>query len=266
MKFFVGGLKIDTPEFELTHDLFSERNTPGHELQTVTKGLVNAFLRHFLQGDSTYWKNYIVESGDPGASAIPIFTQYSHGTFRRVIENAERSSLTSATPIGGTVTPNSWMASLSLHTTSTTTPSPHKTRVLIATTPAWSGLQPAPAITWTIPTTQSDWTTVNHCNISLRFSQLTAGTPTIVELGIMNGTTTTWETLNNYAPIPTPAAVAEFTDEETSAHIAPMQTFRFPLSNFGTLTSVSEVYLRFPESGASREFMIDNLEIAGCDP
>lgn len=256
---------------DLLHRDFSENADEIYlEAHSTTKGYVLAFLTRLTKGDTTYWSQYIQGSAVPGTFAGPIFHQYSDGGTREVIDNGERTDLYTST-IGGSVI-GSGLKSLALHQASTSTPTPHDTRVIRVET--YSSLSASGSyIKWAIPSGKRDWG--NYCHLSLRFGQVTDASAGDVEVGINNSGVTAWKNLGVYSPVPTPVTFCNLRttllnpgyclDEVRAAH---MQTIRIPLADFGSHNDVTDVYVRFQSSSSlGKTYILDNLELSDwCGP
>lgn len=90
MKFFAAG----------THSGFSDLGFTSQ--RETTRGYVHAYLRAHLKSDWSYYEDYIRGDAIPD-DFEPVFSQYSDPTARRVVDNAERASL-SPSSIGDVVT------------------------------------------------------------------------------------------------------------------------------------------------------------------
>ncbi|MRG96076.1 alpha/beta fold hydrolase [Polyangium spumosum] len=247
MKFFAGG----------THGSFSDAGTSAAQRNT-TQGYVHAYLRAHLKSDWGYYEDYIRGDAVPGTYANSVFSQYSDPTARRVIDNAERASLSPST-IADTVT-TSGIGSITLEDGSLTLGTPHDTKLLVISPNGSNAF-----VRWAIPSGKRDETSFKY--LSFRLGQLSGATGTDIQIGLTNSGVKTWVSLSDYAAIPQPRSMcvhglagATCADIRTLAH---MQTFRIPLWDFPAVNDVTSVEIKFNgTTGNDRSFLLDSVEFS----
>jgi dienelactone hydrolase len=246
MKFFAGG----------THQGFSDLGFSATQRGT-TQGYVHAYLRAHLKSDWGYYEDYIRGDAVPGSFASSVFSQYSDPTARRVVDNAQRASLSPST-IGDTVT-TSGIGSITLADGTLTLGTPHFTKLLVVSPNGTNGF-----VRWAIPVGKRDVTSFKY--LSLRLGQLSGATGTNIRIGVTNSGVKTFVNLSDYGAIPQPRSMctqgmgAYCADIQTLAH---MQTFRIPLWDFGATNDVTSVELEFVgTTGNGRSFILDSVEFS----
>jgi hypothetical protein len=233
---------------EAGHPTYSDRSADNPTVQ----GYVLAFLAAHNLDDITYYEDYI--RGDdvvPGPFAAPVFSSYSDGYYRRVVDNFDDGLITNTT-IGGVVSTFSATANvLNLSTMSSTYV--HKTHAL------WMwGAGDGSNVTFTIPAGKRDASWFEF--LSLRVGQTSGAPATGLRVQIRNGATWSPEVaLTSHGAIPT---TSEFRFGGDSVDLNHMATIRVPLSAFGAHNDVQFVRLVFRGDAFPDTFVIDNLEFS----
>jgi|CXWL01.1.fsa_nt_gi hypothetical protein len=259
------------------HEQFSDRcGTPvacypavlSCDLQhRATLGYVNALLLWKVGGQSAY-RAYLDATFD--SAWTPAWPQWSDGEWgsRRVIDNFQDGELATAT-IGGAVSSNGNLVSTVVDNFGTDFHVPHgsedgrRLHVAVGAASASNILQ------WTIPANRSNVSGFTHLSVRLGQDFSAVGTARVRFRILRGGSWSPLLTSDVYGTLPDPSST--FTecanpDGVWLEHgLAPLRTFRIPLSAFGgDLTSVTKVQIRFDDATtANEELYLDNLEFAG---
>ena len=235
-----------------SHAAFTDAGALSRSQRITTRGYVNAFLRFWLRDDFRFY-GYISEDFIPG-SFRNVTSQYSSGTFRRVIDSFERFSLNPST-VGGPVV--NWGTAINQPTDATLlTDTAHAGRVF-RVRPDFDGA----FIGWGIPAGLRN--ARDFLYLSLRIGLLDEETPVGVRLWLQNGSDQSFVELEDFGDFPQPLhmCISGFSsfcfDSRDQGH---MKTFRIPLRRLGPHNNVNAVYLQFHGGSVGKEFIVDNLE------
>lgn len=260
------------------HEQFSDRcGTPvacypaviSCDLQhQLANGYVNALLLWKVGGQSVY-RAYLDASFD--SAWTPAWPQWSAGTWngRRVIDNFQDGEVATST-VGAAVSVNGNLLASVVDSATTDDRVPHgaedgeRLRVTVGSASASNILQ------WTVPANRSNWSSFAH--LSVRIGQdFSAVGAARVSFRLQRGGA--WSPLVSshlYGILPDPTST-QFQCFVPVGYwpefgLAPMRTFRIPLSAFGgNLSAVTRVQIRFDHaSAANKAFHLDNLEIIGA--
>lgn len=222
--------------------------------QDAVKGYVLAFLKAHNADDVSWYEDYIRGDAIPGGWAEPVFTSYSDGFYRRVIDHFDDGTVANST-VGGNVT--TYLATAQVLDLSNTSPGyVHDTHAL------WTwGSSDGAAVTWSIPAGRRDASAFKW--LSLRVAQTSGAPANDLRIQLRNGNTWSAELrLTDYGPIAQPTEMC-FTQLggpcSTERHMA---TIRVPLSAFGAYDDVQYVRLRFRGDSIPKTFILDNLEFS----
>ncbi len=238
---------------DASHRGYSDLGSPVQ--QDTVKGYILAYLAAHTKGDVTWYEDYIRGDAVPGGWTDTVYTSYSDGFYRRVIDNFDDGFL-AGTTIGGVV-------STIQATAQVFDPGfPHETDVLWA----W-GQSTAAALTWTIPEGKRNADPFKW--LSLRIAQLSGAPSNDLRIQIRNGAVWSPEIrLTDYGAMPQPTSMCYgqlngatcLPDQLTT--VEHMATIRVPLSAFGAHDDVQFVRIRFRGDSVIDTFMLDNLEFS----
>jgi hypothetical protein len=215
----------------------------------LVKGYVLAFLAAHNRNDVTWYEDYIRGPERPGGWIEPVFTSYSDGFYRRVIDNFD-DGLTSGTTIGGEI-------ATSLATASVIDAGyPHDTYALWMWGSSTNGV-----VNFTIPSGKRN--ADNFKWLSLRIAQWTGAPSNDLRIQIRNGVTWSPELrLTDSGPIPQPTGMCYAGNDPCPIITKHMATIRVPLADFGAHNNVEIVSLRFRGDSVVDTFVVDNLEFS----
>ena len=220
----------------------------------AVKGYVLAFLAAHNKRDATWYEGYIRGCEVPGGRADPVYTSYSDGFYRRVIDNFDDGSVANST-IGG-VTATSLATAQVIDA-----PFPHSTKALWMWGQSTNGL-----VTWTIPEGKRNASAFEW--LSVRGAQLSGAPANDLRIQIRNGVTWSPEVrLTDHGLMPQPIGMCYAmqgggclpSDLQVESHLA---TIRVPLSAFGPHDDVQNVRFLFRGDSVPDAFLVDNLEFS----
>lgn len=222
----------------------------------ATQGYVNAFLRKWLFGDLQFYGGYVRGDLVPGDFGPPVFSQFSSGVARRVIDSFQDLNVSPST-IGGSVSTYG-VGDIDAVLASSLDDTPHDGRVL-----TWTPIVNNAYVAWNLPQGQRDAT--DYLYLSLRIGLLEGSGPVTGRLWIKNGNSFAWVDLADYGGVAEPTSMCtEKLNKSCLLHEdqAHMRTLRVPLSAFGDHDDIQTVYLQFLSGAIGDTFMVDNLEFA----
>jgi Chlorophyllase enzyme len=220
--------------------------------QDMVKGYVLAFLKAHNADDVTWYEDYIRGDAVPADWAEPVFTSYSDGFYRRVIDNFDDGFL-AGTTIGGAV--STWSATASVLDLSDAAADVHSTHAL------WTwGAGDGSHVTWTIPASKRNASLFKW--LSLRIGQTSGAPATGLRMQIRNGAVWSPEiALTDHGQLAQPTWMC-FLGLPPCADYEHMATIRIPLDAFGAHNDVQFVRLRFRGDAFPDTFILDNLEFS----
>lgn len=238
---------------QATHKGFSDLESGAQT--DLTKGYVLAFLKQHNADDASWYDNYIRGNDVPAGWPEDVFTQYSDGIYRRVIDHFDDGDVTNTT-LGGHLTTFSATAQV-LNLGNMQSTDVHNTHVL------WSwGSPDGAAVTWSIPESKRDASDFKW--LSLRIGQASGQPAADLRIQIRNdGEWSPEVRLTDHGPITQPL---EMCWGGLAAHTCEvrrqMATIRVPLSAFTGHDNIDFVRIRFRGDSIADTFIIDNLEFS----
>ncbi len=238
------------------HSSFSEKLGLG-PVAHVAKGYTLAFLSAHLDGDMTWYEDYIRGDAVPFGAPIDVTGQVSDGFLRTVIDNFE-DGFVGATPLGGAVDASHPGLSAAIVDLSSDVDSPHVTSALRV-----GAKQEGTLIEWSIPQAHGDATPYRW--LSLRVGQLSGAPATDLRVQIINdGVPSAELVVTDHGVIPTPetmcrAGVQFGCNSYAAEH---MGTIRIPLDDFADRDDVEAVRLVFRGDALRKSFLVDSLELS----
>jgi pimeloyl-ACP methyl ester carboxylesterase len=235
--------------------------------QKVAKGLVNAFLRWKVLGETGY-KAYF-DGTVPDPWALEIWPQLSDGSWnsRRVIDNFQDGELGTNT-LGGTLTVNGNLVATVVDNWETDPRSLHGPEDGQRLEVSHSLASPSNILQWSVPAGKGNVTSFSH--LSFRIGQgLGSAGPARVNVRLRRAGS--WSGLISselYGEIPEPDHIGDTYCSGTTvldSTIVHLRTIRIPLSAFGgDLTNLQTVQIRFDDATTQdKTLYLDNLELAG---
>jgi dienelactone hydrolase len=234
---------------------------------TVAKGLVNAFLRWKVLGDTGYkaWFDGTVQN----PWGLEIWPQLSDGAWnsRRVIDNFQDGEVPTNT-LGGTLSVNGNLQAQVVDNWETDPQSLHGPEDGFRLEVTHHAVSASNILQWSIPVGKGNLSSFSH--LSFRIGQdYDAQSPARVNVRIRRAGS--WSALvssEGFGVIPEPdhmgttLCLGGFYPDRTVVH---MRTIRIPLSAFGgDLTNVQNVQIRFDDATTlDKVLYLDNLEFAG---
>jgi hypothetical protein len=242
--------QVTYKSLKLVHQLPHQGYSDGFAGVDTVKGYVLAFLKAHNHGDVTWYEDYIRGDAVPDGWPHPVFSSYSDGFLRRVIDNFDDGSALNSTIGGVTATFKATMSVLDLGANPGTYM--HDTEAL------WMwGTGDGSLVTWTIPAGKRDASSFEW--LSLRIAQTSGAPANDLRIQLRNGLTWSPELrLTDYGAIPQPTKVCAGICV-TRSHLA---TIRVPLAAFGAHDDVQHVRFVFRGDSFPDTFVIDNLELS----
>lgn len=241
--------------------------------QKVTKGLVNAYLRWKVLGETGYkaWFDGTVK--DPWG--FEIWPQLSDGKWesRRVIDNFQDDQVGTNT-LGGTLSVNGNLVAQVVDNWETDTQSLHGPEEGFRLEVTHDGVSASNILQWSIPASKANVDDFTH--LSFRIGQ-GYGSNGAARVNVRLRRAGAWSALvssEGFGEIPEPEHINEAcigpnglenVPDRTVVHL---RTIRIPLSAFGgDLTHVQNVQIRFDDATTlDKVLYLDNLEFAGGLP
>ncbi|HEX6900391.1 MAG TPA: hypothetical protein VF789_11780 [Thermoanaerobaculia bacterium] len=235
--------------------------------QKVTKGLVNAFLRWKVLGESGYkdYFNGVVQN----PWGLDVWPQLSDGAWnsRRVIDNFQDGEVGTNT-LGGTLSVNGNLTATVVDNWATEARSLHGPEDGQRLEVTHDLASVSNILQWSIPAGKANVSTFTHLSFRIGQGYGSAGAAQ-VKVRIRRGGA--WSALVSsatYGEIPEPDHMGftfcpgDFYPDRTIVH---MRTIRIPLSAFGgDLTTLQNVQIRFEDATTQdKTLYLDNLELAG---
>ena len=228
----------------------------GSELQRdLTKGYVLAFMKQHNSANASWYEAYIRGDAVPSDWSEDVFTQYSDGFYRRVIDHFDDGDVANTTLGGNLTTFNATAQVLDLNTASSNYV--HDTHAL------WTwGAPDGAAVSFSIPPGKRDASEFKW--LSLRIGQTSGDPANDLRIQIRNdGVWSPEVRLTNYGPVvqPTEMCWGGFAAAtcQTRQHMA---TIRVPLTAFAGHENIDFVRIRFRGDAIIDTFIIDNLEFS----
>lgn len=238
------------------HNHFSERDSGWLNQASVAKGYVLAFLAAHLQGDMTWYEDYIRGDAVPHGWPQAVVSQVSDGFLRKMIDNFE-DGLVGASTIGGAVSKTADV-SASVLDLAGEADAQHDTRAL-----RMYGRHEGESITWSIPAAHGD--TSAYKWLSMRIGQ-TSGAPTAaVRVQLRNNGVWSPEVpLGDHGAVPSPMMMCVGGPYNCLSPVEfdHMGTVRVPLSAFGAHNDVEAVRFVFRGASVRKYFLLDSLEFS----
>lgn len=235
--------------------------------QKVTKGLVNAFLRWKVLGESGYKAYFDGTVQDPWG--LEVWPQLSDGNWysRRVIDNFQDGEVGTNT-LGGTLSVNGNLTATVVDNWQTDERSLHGPEDGQRLEVTHDLASVSNILQWTIPAAKANVSNFTH--LSFRIGQ-GYGSTGAAQVKVRIRRAGSWSGLISsatYGEIPEPDAFSNglcpsgFYSDRTIVH---MRTIRIPLSAFGgDLTNLQNVQIRFEDATTQDKIIyLDNLELAG---
>jgi hypothetical protein len=233
----------------------------------VMKGLVNAFLRWRVLGDTGYkaWLDGTVQQ----PWGLEIWPQFSEGEWgsRRVIDNFQDDEV-ATNSLGGSLSVNGNLQAQVVDNWETDARSLHGPEDGLRLEVTHHEVSASNILQWSIPASKANVTAFSH--LSFRIGQgFGSSGPAQVHVRIRRAGS--WSSLISssvYGEIPAPDAMGltlcqgGFAPDRTVVHL---RTLRIPLSAFGgDLSNVQSVQIRFDDATTlDKVLYLDNLEFTG---
>lgn len=243
-----------------TVKLMHEGGHPGYSdlggatQRNSVKGYILAFLAAHNKNNVTWYESYIRGNAVPGNWPHPVFTSYSDGFYRRVIDNFDDGSIAFNT-LGGLVTTYQATAQV-LDLSDFAIDYVHDTFAL------WTwGSSEGSLVSWTIPAGKHDASDFKW--LSLRIAQTSGEPANDLRIQLRNGNTWSPELrVTDYGPIAQPTEMCFIQVGDFCSNQYHMATIRIPLDEFGAHNNVQHVRLRFRGDSIPYTFIVDNLEFS----
>lgn len=236
--------------------------------QKVTKGLVNAFLRWKVLGESGYKDYFNGTVQNPWG--LEVWPQLSDGSWnsRRVIDNFQDGEVGTST-MGGALSVNGNLTATVVDNWDTDERSLHGPEDGQRLEVTHDLASVSNILQWTIPAGKGNFSGFTHLSFRIGQGYGSVGAAQ-VKVRIRRGASS-WSSLVSsatYGEIPEPDAytsglcLSGFYSDRTIVH---MRTIRIPLSAFGgDLTDVERVQIRFEDATTQDKILyLDNLEVTG---
>lgn len=237
----------------------------------MTKGLVNAFLRWKVMGESGYKDYFDGTVQDPWG--LEVWPQFSDGTWnsRRVIDNFQDGEVGTST-MGGALSVNGNLTATVVDNWDTDERSLHGPEDGQRLEVTHDLASSSNILQWTIPAGKVNFSGFTHLSFRIGQGYGSVGAAQ-VKVRIRRGGSS-WSSLvssSTYGEIPEPdsfpagfciAPIAGGYQDRTIVH---MRTIRIPLSAFGVdLTDIQRVQIRFEDATTQDKIIyLDNLELVG---
>lgn len=235
--------------------------------QKVGKGLVNAFLRWKVLGETAYKTYFDGTIKNPWGLAV--WPQLSDGAWnsRRVIDNFQDGELATNT-LGGTLTVHGNLVATVVDNWDTDPRSLHGPEDGERLEVSHNLASSSNILQWSVPSGKGNVSSFTHLSFRIGQGMGSAG-PARVNVRIRRASA--WSGLissETYGQIPEPDHMGltfcpgDFYPDSTVVH---MRTIRIPLSAFGgDLTNLQTVQIRFDDATTQgKTLYLDNLELAG---
>lgn len=238
---------------EGTHQGYSDLGFAVSQRETV-KGYILAFLAAHNTNNVTWYEDYIRGDLVPGNWLHPVFTSYSDGFYRRVIDNFDDGNVAIST-LGGFVTTFKSTAQV-LDLSDFGVNYVHDTHAM------WTwGSSDGSLVSWTIPVSKRNVSAFKW--LSLRIAQTSGDPSKDLRIQVRNGNVWSPELrLTDYGPIAQPTEMCFFQFGGPCSIQHHMATIRIPLGDFGAHNNVQHVRLRFRGDSIPLTFVVDNLEFS----
>ena len=241
---------------------------PCAQQQKATKGLVNAFLRWKVLGESGYKAWFDGTVLDPWG--LYVWPQLSEGKWnsRRVIDNFQDGELGTNT-LGGTLTVNGNLTATVVDNWETDPRSLHGPEDGERLEVTHSLASPSNILQWSVPLGKGNASSFTH--LSFRIGQ-GYGSDGSARVNVRLRRAGAWSGLvssETYDIIPEPdhmgATACELQQSYPDRTVVHLRTVRIPLSAFGgDLTNLQTVQIRFDDvTTEDKVLYLDNLELTG---